>query len=132
MSTVHFRNARIFAGGYDLSGDHNAISIAVGAEMLDETAFGDSTRIRKGGLQVIDVTGAGHWDTAAGHVDAVMFGLVGVDGTVISVFANGLTEGTATDLGFAMKGVVDKYNLKGDPGALLGFDLSLMGRGKEA
>ena len=132
MSTTHFRNARIFAGGYDLSGDHNAIALAVAAEMLDETAMGDSTRIRKGGLKVIDVTGSGHWDAAAGHVDGVLFGLVGVDDTIISVFANGLTEGVATDLGFATKGVVDKYNLKGDPGTLLGFDLSLMGRGMEA
>ncbi|OHD24747.1 MAG: hypothetical protein A2Y38_06005 [Spirochaetes bacterium GWB1_59_5] len=132
MSTIHHRQARIFVGGYELSGDHNSISVAASAEMLDETAFGDSTRIRKGGLKTVEVIGAGHWDAAAGHVDAVAFDLVGTDDQIVTVFADGITEGTATDMGFSMKGVVDKYNLKGDVGSLLGFDLSIAGRGIEA
>jgi hypothetical protein len=132
VGTLHFRDARIYVGGYDLSGDHNNVGLSVSAEMLDETAFGDSTRIRKGGLKVVDVTGAGHWDGSAGHVDAILFDLVGVDDQIVTVFANGLTEGVATDMGFSTKGVVDKYNVKGDVGSLLGFDLSIMGRGIEA
>ncbi len=132
MGTLNYRNAVILCAGYDLSGDHNAVGISASAEMLDETAMGDSTRIRKGGLKVVDVVGAGHWDAAAGHVDAIAFGIVGTDDQIVSVFANGITEGTATDMSFSMKGVVDKYNLKGDVGSLLGFDLSIMGRGIEA
>ena len=132
MATTHFRDARIYANGYDLSGNHNAIGVSASAEMLDETAFGDSTRIRKGGLKVVDVAGSGHWNGSAAHVGAVAFGLVGVDDTIVAVFANGLTEGTATDMGFATKGVVSKYDLKGDVGALLAFDLAIMGRGIEA
>jgi hypothetical protein len=130
--SVHFRNAKIFVGGYNLSGDHNAITLAISAEMLDETAFGDSTRIRKGGLIVVDVSGSGHWDGAPAHVGAAAFGLVGVDDQVVTIFADGLTEGTATDLGFSTKGVLSKYDLKGDPGSLLAFDLAIMGRGIEA
>lgn len=131
MSTLHYRNARVFVGGYDLSADHNAIGVSAAAEMLDETAFGDSTRIRRSGLRTADVQGAGHWDASAGHVDAILFGIVGTDDQVVTVFANGLTEGVATDMGFSMKGVLEKYNVKGDVGSLCGFDFSIMGRGVE-
>lgn len=101
------------------------------AEMLDETAFGDSTRIHKGGLTVIDITGSGHYDSAAGTVDRILFGIVGTDDQVVTVFANGITEGTSTDKGFSFKGVVDHYNLSGDVGSLLEFDWAIMGRGIE-
>lgn len=132
MATIHFRNAKILVGGFELSGDFNAIQVAFSAEMLDETAFGDSTRIHKGGLLVCDITGGGWWDGAAGHVDRILFDLVGDDDEIITVYANGITEGTSTDKGFAMKGVVETYNLKGDPGSLLGFDFAIQGRGIES
>ena len=102
------------------------------AEMLDETAFGDTTRINKAGLFAATVTGSGHWDGAAGHVDRVAFDLVGQDDKIITVFADGITEGTSTDKGFSMKGVLESYNLSGDVGTLLGFDLVMQGRGIEA
>jgi hypothetical protein len=133
VSTVHFRNAKIFAAGYELSGDSNAVAIALAAEMLDETCFGDLTRIHKGGLTTVAVSGSGCWDAAAGHVDQVAFGLVGVDDTLITVFPNGLTEGAIGSLaGFACKGVVESYPLRGDVGSLLAFELSIQGRGIEA
>lgn len=129
MATTHFRNAKILVAGYDISGDSNTINVEFSAEMLDETSFGDSTRIRKGGLTIGNINGGGFVDGTAGHVDVVAFSLVGVDDSVIFVFANGITEGSLTDMGFAMKGVVEKYDLNGDVGSLLGFDLSAMGRG---
>ena len=129
MATLHFRDARIFAGGYELSGDHNSVGVALAAEMLDETAFGDTTRIHKGGLTTADIEGGGHVDAAAGHVDRIAFDVVGVDDTLITVFANGLTEGGQTDMGFACKGVVETYDIQGDVGSLLAFSLAIKGRG---
>jgi hypothetical protein len=129
VATIHYRNARILVGGYNISGDSNSLGVNLAAEMLDETSFGDSTRIRKGGLKTADVQGAANWDASAGHVDAILFGVVGVDDQVVTVFANGITEGTATDMGFSMKGVLDKYNVKGDVGSLCTVDFSIMGRG---
>lgn len=132
MSTVHFRDARIFVDGYDLSGDHASVEVSLAAEILDETSFGDSTRIHKGGLTVADVNGSGNWDGTAGHVDQIMFGIVGSDDKIITVFPNGITEGTITDMGFAMKGVVEEYNLNGGVGELLAFSFAMRGRGIEA
>ena len=121
MGSVFYRDARVFVGGYNLSGDHSAVSVALSAEMLDETAMGDSTRIHKGGLTVVDVEGSGHWNATAAHA--------GVDDTIVTVFANGLTEGTETDMGFAMLGVLESYNIGGDVGGLLPFDYAIRGRG---
>ena len=106
--------------------------MAYSAEMLDETAFGDTTRIRKGGLLVADVTGSGHYDAAVNKPDPVIFGIVGTDDKIITVFANGITEGTSTDKGFSFKGVVEHYNIGGDVGTLLPFDFAIQGRGIEA
>lgn len=131
MATLHFRNAKIFVDGFDLSGDSATINVAYSAEMLDETAFGDTTRIRKGGLLVADVTGSGYWNAAAGTVERILFDIVGTDDKIITVFANGLTEGTSTDKGFSFKGVVEHYNIGGDVGTLLPFDFAIQGRGIE-
>src|SRR5438093_2203628 len=132
MATLNFRDARIYVDGYELSGDFNSIGATVKAEILDETSFGDTTRIHKGGLVVTDVAGDGNWDAAAGRIESIAFSLVGVDDKVISVFANGITEGTATDKGFSMKGVVDEYTIGGNVGALLPFKFAIKGRGIEA
>lgn len=132
MSTVDFISARVFVDGYDVTGDHAEIGVTFAAEMLDETTFGDDTRINKGGLTTTDVNGSGYWNSAAGGVDRVLFGIVGTDDKIITVFADGLTEGSVTDKGFAMKGVVSEYNVGGSVGALLPFTFAIMGRGIEA
>lgn len=138
MATLPFINARIFVGGFEISGDSNALGVALAAEMLDETCFGDTTRIHKGGLKTVEVTAAGNVDAAAGHVDRIAFDIVGLDDQIVTVFVNGITEGagaagiSATDTGFSTKGVIEKYGVKGDVGSLLGFDLAIMGRGIEA
>ena len=132
MATLHFRNCKIFVDGFELSGDFESIEVAVASEMLDETTFGDDTRINKGGLKTANISGSGYWNAAAGSVDRIMFTIVGSDDKLITVFANGLTEGTSTDKGFAMKGVVESYNIGGAVGALLPFDFSIQGRGIEA
>src|SRR4051812_24710667 len=113
MSTLNFRDARIFVDGYELSGDFDEIGVTLAADMLDETSFGDTTRTHKGGLTMADIAGGGNVDTAANHIDGIAFGVVGIDDKVITVFANGLTEGVSTDKGFSFKGVLEKYDLKG-------------------
>lgn len=129
MATVHFRNAVILVDGYDLSGDHNSIGVEMKAEMLDETSFGDSTRMHKGGLVTTDINGKGFWNSGAGGVDRILFDIVGTDDKIITVFPDGIVEGTSTLMGFAMLGVVDHYNVAGEIGALLGFEFAIMGRG---
>lgn len=129
MATKHFRNAKVLVHGHELSGDFQSIEIAHSAEMLDETTFGDSTRVYKGGLTVTDVSGSGLWNPSVGQVEDLMFGIIGSDDKVIALFPDGITEGTVTEMGYAMKGVVCEYNIGGPVGALLPFNFKVYGRG---
>ena len=133
-TTGLFYNAKIFVDGFELTGDFESIELAYSAEILDETTFGDTTRIHRGGLKVADVSGSGFWSGDAGQVDRILFDVVGVDDKVITIFANGITEGSNAngDLGFAMKGVVSEYNIGGGVGAMLPFNFAAMGAGIEA
>ena len=77
MATVVYKNAALFVGSVDMSPHVHDLSLNYASEMLDETAMGDDTRVRKGGLfdWSIDVTF--HQDFATGAVDATLFSLVG-------------------------------------------------------
>lgn len=77
MSTVVWRNAYLWINGVDYSSDIAELGLDYSAEMLDETAMGDDTRIMKGGLKNWSITAKAHQDFAAAHVGANLFALVG-------------------------------------------------------
>ena len=47
MATLILKDAEIYLGGQDISGDLNQCQIDHGAEMQDDTVFGDDTRSNK-------------------------------------------------------------------------------------
>ena len=77
MATEVFKNAMLQIGSVNLSDDVQSLSLAYEAESLDETAMGDDSRVKKGGLKnwTVDVTFL--QDYASGQVDATLFGIVG-------------------------------------------------------
>ena len=77
MATVHFRDAYVWVQGVDLSDDCAEVTLNYGSETLDETAFGDTARINKGGLKTWSIDLKFHQDFSAGSVDATLFPLVG-------------------------------------------------------
>jgi hypothetical protein len=77
MATVVYRNAFFAVNGVDLSDDVSELSVNYSSEMLDETAMGDTTRIKKGGLKNWSVEATFHQDFSASQVDATLFTLVG-------------------------------------------------------
>ena len=118
MATLHFRNAFLQINAVNLSDDASSITLNYASEMLDETAFGDSTRIRKGGLFDWSVDINFHQDYAASQVDATLFTLVGTTvcieirpQNICSTVANPRYEGIA---------VLESYQpVGGDVGTLL-------------
>jgi hypothetical protein len=124
MATLIYTDAKLFIGGYNLSADHNELGLDYSSEMQDITSFGDSTRIRTGGLDTASVSGSGFWNGGTGNADDALFGLVGADDQVLTLFANGITEGTATDKGYAFKSVIANYNIGNTVGDMLTFDLT--------
>lgn len=126
MATVHYRNAKLLLDGADLSADLADLSIEFSAEMLDETAFGDDTRINKGGLKTGTISAAGHCEFGAGNIADVIWNENGSN-VVCAVFPNGITEGSAC--GYAMAGVVENMDIGGSVGSLLPISFTVQGRG---
>ena len=130
MATVHYRNARILIDGSSLHVSFNELTVNYAAEMLDETAFGDTVRVNKGGLLTGEISGGGMAEFEANAVEDIVFNRVGTDGTVIAVFPDGITEGApATGMGYAMLGVVNDWTMGGAVGELLPFTMAVQGRG---
>jgi len=128
MATVVYDNAILLVGGYDVTGSFNELTLEHASEIQDETAFGDLTRIHKGGLETTRLTGRGFWESPT--PDSVFFPAIGTDDTVVTVFPDGVTEGsTGVGSGYAFKSVLTTYNLGGAVGNLLPFDVTAENRG---
>lgn len=77
MSTLIFKDALFVIDSTDLSSEITEVSVNYASEMQDETAMGDSTRVRKGGLKDWSFDITFNQDFAASKVDATLFSLVG-------------------------------------------------------
>ena len=119
-------DAKLFYGGYDFSGVHNECSVDYASEMQDVTTFGDDTRKNTGGLTTASMSGSGLWRGGTRNIDDIIFNQVGSDIEPLAVFAT-LTEGERG--GYAMKAVIENYNIGTGVGSMLTFDLSAQGRG---
>ena len=98
------------------------------SEMLDETAMGDSTRIRKGGLKGWSMDVTPHQDFAASEWDATFFSLVGTT-ACYEVRPQNICS-TAINPIFSGIGVLESYQpLGGDVGSLLDAPISIQSAG---
>jgi len=118
MATLVYTNAKIEINGVDLSAHASEVGLNYASEMQDETAMGDSTRVRKGGLKDWSVDVTWHQDFAAGAVDATLFSLVGT--TVCVELRPQNICSTSINPTYSGIGVIESYNpVGGAVGALL-------------
>lgn len=131
MATILYRNARLLIGDSDLSVQLTDLSVDYSAEVLDATTFGADTRIHAGGLLMAHIAGKGFFDPVSGTlgIESVLFNDVGVDDVVLTVFANGITEGTTSDMGFSCKAVVSDFKIGSTVGTLLPIEFAADSRG---
>lgn len=85
MSKQIFKNARLWIGGYNLSGDVNRLAMALSAELQDKTTLADDGRARLPGLLVSAVNADGYWEAGAGAPDAVVDGYFALADVPVSV-----------------------------------------------
>lgn len=83
MASLAFTDGFVSLGGTDISDYVTSITLDYAAEMLDETAMGDTTRIMKGGLKNWSVNLEMNQDFADNLIDEILFPLVGTTTTVI-------------------------------------------------
>jgi hypothetical protein len=118
MATLVYTNAFIQINAVDLSSHASEVGLNFASEMQDETAMGDSTRTRKGGLKDWSVDITWHQNFAAGAVDATLFSLVGTT-VCVEIRPQNICS-TAINPIYSGIGVIESYNpVGGTVGALL-------------
>lgn len=95
-------NATVFFGQYDISADHNQVRVGATVEALDRTTFGQTTRIKMGGLRAGEITGSGFLDYGATAVEAYLSEKLSLNDVPITV----TPTGTALDRGPFMQALV--------------------------
>lgn len=127
MSTLVLNDVKLLVAGYDLSGQSNAIALDYSSDMLDETTFGQTTRINKGGLKSVVGSHAGNWDASdASAVDPVIFARVGVEAAPVVIAPEG---GAAGALAYLLRAIHSEYTVGGAIGELLPFTVAMEGSG---
>lgn len=128
MATVVYRNAYFWLNGVDYSADIAELTLNYKAEMLDETAMGDDTRIRKGGLKDWSIAAKAHQDFSAAHVGANLFALVGTT-TCVEVRANNYCS-TGANPAFTGIAILEDFPpMAGAVGSLLDVSFTLQSAG---
>jgi hypothetical protein len=79
----------------DLSDQANAVSVMIGVDSLESTAFGDTGHRFTGGLQNVEVSMTLFLSYGAAEVEAILASCVGTGSTVLTISPSGTTEGPA-------------------------------------
>jgi len=79
----------------DLSDQGNAVTITIGFDSLESTAFGDTGHRFTQGLQMVDVSIDFFLSYGATEVEAILASCVGTGTTVLTISPSGTTEGPA-------------------------------------
>jgi hypothetical protein len=95
MAKFIWTDAFVSIGGNDVSDHVASVSLNYSADMQDDTAMGDLSHKRLGGLKDWSVDVEFHQDFAAGNIDALMFPLVGTQVAVIIRPVKGTAVGTS-------------------------------------
>ena len=128
MATLVYTDAKIEIKGVDLSAHASEVSLNYASETQDETAMGDDTRVRKGGLKDWSVDVTFHQDYAAAAVDATLFSVVGTT-VCVEIRPQNICS-TATNPIYSGVVVLESYNpLGGSVGDLLDAPITLQSAG---
>ena len=79
----------------DLSDQANTVSVMIGVDSLESTAFGDTGHRFTGGLQNVEVSMTLFLSYGASEVEAILASCVGTGTTVLTISPSGTTEGPA-------------------------------------
>lgn len=105
MAQHALTNATIFFGQYDISADHNQVRVGATVEALDRTTFGQTTRIKMGGLRNGEMSGSVFLDYSATAVETALSEAIGLSNVPITV----TPTGTALDRGPFMQAMVASF-----------------------
>ncbi len=117
MATLSWDDADLTVNSVDLSAHVQSVSLTYSADELDETAMGDSTHSRIGGLKDWSISVTFNQDFAASQVDATLFSIVGTTFTVVLKPTSAAVS--ATNPSFTGSAHFPSYGFGGGVGSLL-------------
>ncbi|MCR4375679.1 MAG: hypothetical protein NUW22_12600 [Acidobacteria bacterium] len=126
MSFVIATCSHLLVGGYDISGDLTGLDVSYTSEGQDATTMGHDTRRVVGGLKTSAIAARGYLNLGSSQNEPVLFDNVGVDGTLVTAFLDGITTGSTTAVGYGMGTMQGSLNIGVNIGALVPFDLAAM------
>ncbi len=126
MATVGgWVDAKLFAGGYNFTGDVNSIGLTYSAAALDGSTFGSFTKVNVAGLKDIAVNASGFVNAADNVQDEQAFGNIGQNAVPVSIMpGNTPVEGS---IGYFFRASVASYQFGGRHGDMLGFSFNAAG-----
>lgn len=127
MAVHKFTDAKIYMAQYDLSADHNVVSLEQGVDKLDRTVFGSTTHINMGGLFMVGAKGQGFTTFDTGEVEAVLSAQRAVADVPLSVMAQGGNAGDRAYFSKILTGDVSPFG--GQVGEIDGFTWAASGSG---
>jgi len=121
MAELVITNGKLLFGGYDFSGNMNALAINAGAEILDKTTIGATSRQRIAGLKTMEMQHEGFWSAGTGEPDGILFGKVGGTSDPMTISP---TSGADGDDAFISSVLVGEYSPGGAIGEVMPFSVS--------
>ena len=117
MAEIDLTNAYVSINGNDISDHVTQVTIEYSSELQDNTAMGDTTRSRIGGLKDWNMSVDLHQDFASSEIDSILFPLVGTAFTIEVKAVNASTS--STNPKFTGTGILESYQpLNGSVGDL--------------
>lgn len=117
MPPLILTNSKIFFGGFDFSADSNSISSIYTSNLQDDTAFGDDTISRKGGLKGVAYGIEGLWNNSP---DLQFFNNMGVADVPLTLVPESGADGERS---FVLKSIAGSYEPAAPVGEMFKFGL---------
>jgi len=112
-----FTNAKVQINSFDLSAYSPSVSLNYASEILDQTAFGDTTRSRIGGLFDWSFDMQFHYDCSTAGPEASLWALIGTTSCIEVRPVNVCSS--ANNPTYSGICVLDSFNYGGSVGGLL-------------
>jgi len=129
MSEFIATDCKLYVDQYDFSSNANSLQMEYNAEILDATAFGDTTRVKAAGLLDMKCTVEGFFESDGSEApDDVLFANIGVNGTVLTMCP---TDGSDGETSYSVEGVSGQYSplSSNTIGELIRFTANFEGQG---
>jgi len=126
MPAETISDAKLFFGGYDLSGSMNEVAAGYGAELEKTPVFGDTGMRRLAGIPDGAVQANGYWDPT---LDGALHAKIGLTNEPFSVIPGGNAEGNR---GFTFLAASGEYDHGGPVGKAFPFSVGASLSGGEA